>query len=110
MTDDLKRSEAELSELLNEYWALRNRTCEWMSFRTVTKGLRFAYGSRIHRDYSQETGDAGLVRLRYCLSVPCSSRQGCLIDSLSLVWHRLRSNTTSISHTVWYTCYTFPLA
>jgi kinetochore protein Nuf2 len=28
MADHLKRSEAELGELLAEYWALRNRTCE----------------------------------------------------------------------------------
>jgi len=28
MADHLKRSEAELGELLGEYWALRNRTCE----------------------------------------------------------------------------------
>jgi hypothetical protein len=34
MTDHLKRSEAELGELLAEYWALRNRTCEWTSFKT----------------------------------------------------------------------------
>jgi hypothetical protein len=29
MADHLKRSEAELSELLAGYWALRNRTCKW---------------------------------------------------------------------------------
>jgi kinetochore protein Nuf2 len=28
MADHIKRSEAELGELLAEYWALRNRTCE----------------------------------------------------------------------------------
>ncbi len=28
MADHLKRSEAELGELLAEYWALRNHTCE----------------------------------------------------------------------------------
>jgi hypothetical protein len=28
MADHLKHSEVELGELLTEYWALRNRTCE----------------------------------------------------------------------------------
>ena len=32
MADHLKRSEAELSELLAEYWALRNRTCKLDEF------------------------------------------------------------------------------
>ena len=33
MADHLKRNEAELGELLAEYWALRNRTCERRGFK-----------------------------------------------------------------------------
>jgi kinetochore protein Nuf2 len=33
MADHLKRNEAELGELLAEYWALRNRTCKQTSFQ-----------------------------------------------------------------------------
>ena len=33
MADHLKHNEAELGELLAEYWALRNRTCEQTSFQ-----------------------------------------------------------------------------
>ncbi|KAI9508472.1 Nuf2 family-domain-containing protein [Russula earlei] len=68
MAEHLKRSEAELSELLAEYWALRNRT-----------------------DYSQKTGDAGLLRLSGCLFfslysfwrgmlIICNTNAGCMLS------------------------------
>ena len=38
MNDHLKRNEAELNELLAEYWALRNRTCERTEFCNLTEG------------------------------------------------------------------------
>jgi len=65
MADHLKRSEAELGELLAEYWALRNRTCERTDSQNVIKWLRLVHGSRIYGDYSQETGDAGLFCLNF---------------------------------------------
>jgi len=39
MNDHLKRNEAELNELLAEYWALRNRTCKRRVFCNVAEGL-----------------------------------------------------------------------
>ena len=39
MNDHLKRNEAELNELLAEYWALRNRTCKRTEFCNMTEGL-----------------------------------------------------------------------
>jgi hypothetical protein len=71
MADHLKRSEAELGELLAEYWALRNRTCEWTDFQNVIKWLMVVHGSRIYGDYSQETGDAGLFRLSSVSDFDC---------------------------------------
>ncbi len=71
MADHLKRSEAELSELLAEYWALRNRTCKWTSSEMTNElSLAYVYDSRIHGDHSQEIGDAGLFGLSCCLFQP----------------------------------------
>ena len=39
MNDHLKRNEAELNELLAEYWALRNRTCKRTELCDSTEGL-----------------------------------------------------------------------
>ena len=39
MSDHLKRNEAELNELLAEYWALRNRTCKRPESCNLTEGL-----------------------------------------------------------------------
>jgi hypothetical protein len=68
MADHLKRNEAELGELLAEYWALRNRTCKQTSFRDLAMVAEscIRYDSRIHGDDSQEFRNAGLIRLICC--------------------------------------------